>query len=107
MSKQHHYEIRSNQELSRAEVEQEIKRLPVLRRTAPPITTNPERLSGTPVIGLSRVPVTALMDYLIAGDDLDAFLDDFPSISREEAAAALEKIKEALNEGWLAERVDY
>ncbi len=107
MSKQRHYAIRGNHELGQAEVEQEIKRLPRLQRTAPPITTNPERMGGTPVIGLSRVPVATLMDYLMAGDDLKEFLDDFPAVSREEALAALEKIKEALDEGWLAERVDY
>lgn len=107
MSKQRRYAVRGNRQLSQAEVAQEIKRLPRLARTAPPITTNPERLGGTPVIGLSRVPVTTLIDYLMAGDDLGEFLDDFPAVSREEALAALEKIKEALDEGWLAKRVDY
>jgi uncharacterized protein (DUF433 family) len=107
MSKQHYYAVRANPELSEAEVEQEIKLLPSLAQGAPPITTNPERLGGTAVIGLSRVPVTTLIDYVMAGDGLDEFLDDFPAVSREEALAALEKIKEALDEGWLATRIDY
>jgi len=107
MSKQNYYAVRANSELSEAEVEQEIKLLPSLARDAPPITTNPERMGGTSVIGLSRVPVTSLIDYVMAGDNLDQFLDDFPAVTREEALAALEKIKEALDEGWLATRVDY
>lgn len=62
----------------------------------PPITTSPERLSGTPVFAGTRVPVQTLIDYLEAGDSLDAFLDDFPSVSREHAIAVLEVAKSAL-----------
>jgi uncharacterized protein (DUF433 family) len=56
----------------------------------PLITTSPDRLSGTPVFAGTRVPVQTLIEYLEAGDPLEAFLDDFPSVSREHAVAVLE-----------------
>ncbi len=49
-----------------------------------------EILSGTPVFAGTRVPVQNLIDYLAAGDGLAAFLDDFPSVSRDQAVAFLE-----------------
>ena len=64
----------------------------------PLITTSPQRLSGTPVFAGTRVPVQTLIDYLEAGDSLEAFLDDFPSVSREHAIAVLELAKSALLE---------
>ena len=62
----------------------------------PLITTSPDRLSGTPVFEGTRVPVQTLIDYLEAGDPLEAFLKDFPSVSREHAVAVLEMAKSAL-----------
>jgi uncharacterized protein (DUF433 family) len=62
----------------------------------PLITTSPDRLSGTPVFAGTRVPVQTLIDYLEAGDALDDFLKDFPSVSREHAIAVLELAKSAL-----------
>ena len=62
----------------------------------PLITTSPDRLSGTPVFAGTRVPVQTLIDYLEAGDTLDEFLKDFPSVSREHAIAVLELAKSAL-----------
>ena len=62
----------------------------------PVITTSPDRLSGTPVFAGTRVPVQTLIDYLEAGDPLEAFLGDFPSVSREHAVAVLELAKSAL-----------
>ena len=62
----------------------------------PLITTSPDRLSGTPVFAGTRVPVQTLVDYLEAGDSLDAFLADFPSVSREHTIAVLELAKSAL-----------
>ena len=62
----------------------------------PLITTSPDRLSGTPVFAGTRVPVQTLIDYLEAGDPLEAFLRDFPSVSREHAVAVLELAKSAL-----------
>lgn len=62
----------------------------------PLITTSPDRLSGTPVFAGTRVPIQTLIDYLEAGDTLDEFLKDFPSVSREHAIAVLELAKLAL-----------
>ena len=62
----------------------------------PLITTSPDRLSGTPVFAGTRVPVQTLIEYLEAGDSLEAFLDDFPSVSRDHAIAVLELAKSAL-----------
>lgn len=62
----------------------------------PLITTSPDRLSGTPVFAGTRVPIQTLIDYLEAGDTLDEFLKDFPSVSREHAIAVLELAKSAL-----------
>jgi len=62
----------------------------------PLITTSPNRLSGTPVFAGTRVPVQTLIDYLEAGDPLEAFLHDFPTVSREHAVAVLELAKSAL-----------
>lgn len=46
-------------------------------------------LGGTPVFVGTRVPVRTLFDYLEAGDRLDDFLDDFPSVERERARAVI------------------
>ena len=54
------------------------------------ITVDREIHSGTPVFAGTRVPVKTLFDYLEAGDALDVFLDDFPSVSTELAVAVLE-----------------
>ena len=62
----------------------------------PLITSTPERLGGTPVFSGTRVPVQALLDYIEAGDPLDRFLEDFPSVSREHAVAVLGLAREAL-----------
>lgn len=56
----------------------------------------PEILGGTPVFVGTRVPVKNLFDYLEAGDSLDEFLQSFPSVTREQAIAALELAREAL-----------
>ena len=60
------------------------------------IVSDPEILGGTPCFRGTRVPVDSLIDYLEAGDSLDEFLDNFPSVSREAAVAALEKAKALL-----------
>jgi uncharacterized protein (DUF433 family) len=61
------------------------------------IHSDPEILGGTPVFVGTRVPVQNLIDYLEAGDTLDKFLQAFPSVTREQAIAALEIAREALN----------
>ena len=62
----------------------------------PLITASPDRLGGTPVFAGTRVPVQTLIEYLEAGDPLDVFLDQFPSVTREHAVAVLELAKRAL-----------
>ena len=49
-----------------------------------------EILGGIPVFVGTRVPVQTLYDYLESGDSLNEFLEDFPSVRREQAIAALE-----------------
>jgi uncharacterized protein (DUF433 family) len=65
---------------------------------SPLITRSPDRLSGAAVFAGTRVPVQTLIDYLQAGDPLDAFLEDFPSVSREHAVAVLGLARQALDE---------
>jgi uncharacterized protein (DUF433 family) len=50
-----------------------------------PITIDPEIVSGTPVFIGTRVPIDALITNLEAGLTLDEFLDNFPTVSREQA----------------------
>ena len=87
--------------------DKEVKQLRLLEKTAPPITSNAERMSGAPVIALSRVPVAAILDVIAEGGNIDDFLRGFPSISRPEAIAALDRLKEALEDGLIAETVDF
>ena len=60
------------------------------------VHSDPDILGGTPVFVGTRVPMRTLLDYLEAGDSLEVFLDHFPSVSREQAIAALELAKEML-----------
>ena len=54
------------------------------------VVCNPEILSGAPVFAGTRVPVKNLTDYLAGGSTIDEFLDDFPSVKREQVIAFLE-----------------
>lgn len=54
------------------------------------IHSDPQIMSGTPVFVGTRVPLKNLIDYLEAGDSLDDFLRSFPTVTREQAVAALE-----------------
>lgn len=54
------------------------------------IESDAEKLSGTSVFRGTRVPVKNLFDYLEAGDDLEEFLDDFPTVTRTQAIGVLE-----------------
>ncbi|HXT85893.1 MAG TPA: DUF433 domain-containing protein [Verrucomicrobiae bacterium] len=60
------------------------------------IVKNPSVLSGEPVFRGTRVPFRALLDYLEGGDTLDQFLDQYPSVTRELAIAALEEAQSSL-----------
>jgi uncharacterized protein (DUF433 family) len=57
------------------------------------ITKDPDVLGGTPVFRGTRVPFQALLDYLEAGQSLNDFLDDFPTVTREAAVQSLEHAK--------------
>jgi uncharacterized protein (DUF433 family) len=61
-----------------------------------PIKIDPEIMSGTPVFEGTRVPVDALMNNLAAGVSLDEFLENFPTVSREQAQAVLKFSSETL-----------
>jgi len=61
------------------------------------VNCDPEIMSGIPVFLGTRVPVVTLIDYLQAGDPLAEFLDDFPSVTQEQAVELLEQVKH-----WLA-----
>ena len=63
------------------------------------VHSDPEILGGTPVFVGTRVPVKNLLDYLAAGDSLDQFLDDFPSVNREQAVTVLEIARDLLTAG--------
>ena len=64
----------------------------------PVVVKDPEILSGTPVFRGTRVPFQNLLDYLEGGETLDEFLDDFPTVTRDAAIAALEQAKTLLVE---------
>jgi uncharacterized protein (DUF433 family) len=58
------------------------------------ITWDKDILGGTPVFTGTRVPVDTLVAHIKAGDSLEKFLDDFPSVSRDQAIAFLELAQE-------------
>ena len=60
--------------------------------TVPAVHSDPEILGGIPVFVGTRVPFRNLIDYLERNHSLDEFLDSFPSVSREQAVAALEDL---------------
>ena len=65
------------------------------------VHSDPEILGGTPVFVGTRVPFQNLIDYLAAGDSLNEFLRQFPTVTREQAQASLGLAREAL-EGVIA-----
>ena len=64
--------------------------------STPVIVRDPQILGGIPCFRGTRVPFQNLLDYLEAGDTLDEFLEQFPTVSREMAVEALETAKESL-----------
>ena len=67
-----------------------------------PITVDREIMSGTPVFTGTRVPVSALLENLEAGVSLDEFLENFPTVSRDQAVRVLEHFRSTLNDISLA-----
>ena len=64
------------------------------------VEIDPEKLGGTPVFYGTRVPVRNLFDCLEGGETLDEFLDQFPTVTREQALAVLQESKERLLLGY-------
>ncbi len=60
------------------------------------ISRSADIMSGAPVFAGTRVPVQTIIDYLAGGHPLDEFLDDFPTVRREQALELLQRIKEML-----------
>ena len=60
------------------------------------VEVDPETMSGTPVFTGTRVPIKHLFDYLEGGDTLEIFLDDFPTVTREQVLGVLELSRETL-----------
>jgi len=67
-----------------------------MKRSHSVIERSAEILGGTPVFAGTRVPLQTLLDYLEGGQTLSEFLEDFPTVARADAVAALEEAKEAL-----------
>ncbi len=61
------------------------------------ISRHPEVMNGMLVFAGTRVPVEILIQHLTAGDSLDTFLDDFPTVSREQAVAFLNMTLETVD----------
>jgi uncharacterized protein (DUF433 family) len=60
------------------------------------ITIDPDLLHGTPVFRGTRVPIETLFDYLINGNSINEFLDDFPTVNANLVKQVLEHSKLAL-----------
>jgi uncharacterized protein (DUF433 family) len=54
------------------------------------ISVNPDVLGNQPVFKGTRVTIESLFDYLENGETVDQFVDDFPSVSKEQAMAVIE-----------------
>jgi uncharacterized protein (DUF433 family) len=63
---------------------------------SPVVHSDPDILGGVPVFVGTRVPLRALFDYLTGGHPLSDFLDDFPSVSRDQAVKALRLAAQSL-----------
>lgn len=60
------------------------------------INIDPETMGGTAVFTGTRVPIQTLFDYMEGGDDLNEFLDDYPTVSKDAAIQVLEMAKTSL-----------
>lgn len=84
------YNVRENQEGTQLAIQPDIKDI---------VSINPRVMSGTPVFRDTRVPVQTLLDHLEAGDSLETFLDDFPTVTRKQAVRFLEIAGDAVLTG--------
>ena len=69
------------------------------------VEVSPDVMSGTPVFAGTRVPIATLFDYLKGGDSLDEFLDDFPTVTRDQAVLLLEMAGADLIDAAVAGRI--
>ena len=60
------------------------------------VHSDPDILGGTPVFQGTRVPFRNLIDYSERGHTVEEFLDDFPTVTREQVISSLEAAHEAL-----------
>lgn len=67
-----------------------------LRNVDEVVSVDREVMSGTPVFRGTRVPIQTLLDHLESGASLEVFLDDFPTVPREQAIRFLELAGEAV-----------
>ena len=58
------------------------------------VTVSPDILGGTPVFAGTRVPVQTFIEYIKAGESIEAFLDGFPSVARAQVLAFLDEAKD-------------
>lgn len=72
----------------------------------PVVTSSPDILGGAPVFAGTRVPVQTLLDYLEGGESLDAFLEGFPSVKREQAIAFLKEAKLLLTDDIVRDTIE-
>ncbi len=68
----------------------------MLRERQNVVEIDPEKMSGTPVFFGTRVPIQNLFDCIESGETLDEFLDQFPTVTKEQALAVIEESKETL-----------
>jgi len=61
-----------------------------------PIVVDSELMSGVPVFRGTRVPVQTLFDYILDGCTLEQFLDNFPTVRREDAVFVLDSLAHSL-----------
>ncbi|MCF8304252.1 MAG: DUF433 domain-containing protein [Bacteroidales bacterium] len=70
------------------------------------INIDPEIMGGTPVFNGTRVPVQTLFDYLEGGNTVEKFLEDFPSVNKEQIVKILEFAKKTvINENVIDENL--
>jgi uncharacterized protein (DUF433 family) len=58
------------------------------------VTVSPDILGGTPVFAGTRVPVQTFIEYIKAGESIEAFLEGFPSVGKEQVLAFLDEVKD-------------
>jgi uncharacterized protein (DUF433 family) len=68
----------------------------MMRERQKVVEIDPEKMSGTPVFSGTRVPIQNLFDCIESGETLGEFLDQFPTVTKEQALALIEESKEKL-----------